>query len=157
MSKNHIYTTVVKWTGNTGKGTETYLGYERTWDIAVPGKDIIHCSNDPLLGGDPAKMNPEDLLLSALSSCHMLWYLHLASSSKITVLSYTDTPEGNGENMPDGSGRFLSATLKPIITVKPESDLQKAAEIHNDIHKYCFIARSMNFPVNCIPTITTAT
>ncbi len=154
MANSHLYTSLVRWTGNTGKGTETYLGYDRTWDIAVPGKDIVHCSNDPLLGGDPSKMNPEDLLVSALSSCHMLWYLHLASSAKITVLSYEDTPVGKGENMPDGSGRFLSATLKPVISVESGSDLQKAAAIHDDIHKYCFIARSMNFPIICEPTIT---
>ena len=67
----HLYHSRVVWTGNRGQGTATYRGYDRTWDIAVPGKPVIACSNDPLLGGDPARMNPEDLLLSALSACHM--------------------------------------------------------------------------------------
>lgn len=73
----HAYTSHITWTGNQGTGTSGYKAYARTWDIAVKGKEPIHCSNDPLLGGDPGKMNPEDLLLSSLSACHMLWYLHL--------------------------------------------------------------------------------
>ena len=69
---------------------------KRTWDIAVPGKPVVHCSNDPLLGGDPKLMNPEDLLLSSLAACHMLWYLHLASESGVVVQAYRDTPIGVG-------------------------------------------------------------
>ncbi len=154
MASNHTYTSRIEWTGNTGDGTRTYKGYDRTWDIAVPGKPVIHCSNDPLLGGDPALMNPEDLLISALSACHMLWYLHLASTAKITVLSYHDEPVALGENHADGSGRFLSATLHPHITVEAGCDLVRARAIHNDIHKFCFIARSVNFPVRCEPVTT---
>tara|TARA_R110002124_G_scaffold132305_2_gene294826 strand:- start:5312 stop:5782 length:471 start_codon:yes stop_codon:yes gene_type:complete len=154
VKNGHDYTTTVRWTGNTGQGTATYKGYKRTWDIAVPGKEVVHCSNDPLLGGDSSKMNPEDLLLSALSACHMLWYLHLASNAKIKVLSYEDQPIGAGENMPDGSGRFLSATLKPKIVIETGGDVQRAHDIHGEIHKYCFIARSMNFPVSCKPDIS---
>ncbi len=154
MASNHTYTSRIEWTGNTGEGTRTYKGYDRTWDIAVPGKPVVHCSNDPLLGGDPSLMNPEDLLISALSACHMLWYLHLASADKITVLSYRDDPVAQGENLPDGSGRFLSAILRPHICVEAGCDLVRAHDIHQDIHKYCFIARSVNFPVTCEPTIT---
>jgi organic hydroperoxide reductase OsmC/OhrA len=154
MVSNHTYTSRIEWTGNTGEGTRTYKGYDRTWNIAVPGKPVIHCSNDPLLGGDPSLMNPEDLLLSALSACHMLWYLHLASADKITVLSYRDDPVAQGENLPDGSGRFLSATLRPHISIEAGGDLVRAHDIHNDIHKFCFIARSVNFPVTCEPVMT---
>lgn len=141
------YTSTIRWTGNTGQGTATYKGYERTWDIAVPGKDVVHCSNDPLLGGDPSKLNPEDLLLSALSACHMLWFLHLASTAKIKVLSYEDTPTAEGESLTDGSGRFISATLKPRIEIEVGDDVVRAKAIHQEIHRYCFIARSINFPI----------
>ena len=155
MAKEVTFDTLVRWTGNTGQGTKTYKGYERTWDIAVPGKPVVHCSNDPMLGGDPSKMNPEDLLISALSACHMLWFLHLASDAGITVESYEDSPQAKGESEPDGSGRFLSATLRPEITIS-SGDPSKAAAIHGDIHNYCFIARSVNFPVTCEPKIETA-
>lgn len=150
----HIYGTHIRWTGNTGQGTATYRGYTRDWDIAVPGKPVIACSNDPLLGGNPGLMNPEDLLLSALSSCHMLWYLHLASAAGIVVTAYEDTPEGLGEVTPSGAGRFVGATLRPRITVKPGADLARAEAIHHDIHEVCFIARSVNFPVSIVPVFT---
>ena len=108
---------------------------------------MIPCSNDPELGGDPNLMNPEDLLLSALSSCHMLWYLHLAAIAGITVTSYRDEPLGIGETQPNGAGRFTKAILRPRIVVVPGTDLAKAESIHHKIHNYCYIARSMAFPV----------
>lgn len=145
--KEHDFVSRVVWTGNRGQGTASYRGYDRTWDIAVPGKPVVNCSNDPLLGGDPRLMNPEDLLISSVSACHMLWYLHLASSAGIVVLGYEDAPVGHGESEPDGTGRFIAATLKPVITVAEGTDIAKADAIHCEIHKYCFIARSVNFPI----------
>ncbi len=147
MAKQHAYTSKIVWTGNRGQGTSTYRGYDRTWSIVTPGKPVIECSNDPLLGGDPTRPNPEDLLLSSLSSCHMLWYLHLASNAGIAVLHYEDEPVGVGEASPNGAGRFLSATLRPSIHVPMGTDLAKADAIHHEIHTFCFIARSVNFPV----------
>lgn len=143
----HTYSSRIVWTGNTGQGTAAYRAYARTWDVAVPGKEVIHCSNDPILGGDPTRMNPEDLLLSALSACHMLWYLHYASEAGLVVTAYTDMPEGVGEIGRGGAGRFAAATLRPQITLRPGADLEVAEAIHHRIHEVCFIARSVNFPV----------
>jgi organic hydroperoxide reductase OsmC/OhrA len=157
MAKLHDFASSIVWTGNRGEGTRTYKGYDRTWDIALPGKDIIHCSNDPLLGGDPTKMNPEDLLISALSACHMLWYLHLASNAGIVVTSYRDDPVGQGETLPNGAGRFLSAVLRPKISVQEGVDLEFAVELHHQVHDFCFIARSVNFPVSYEPTFNVTT
>jgi organic hydroperoxide reductase OsmC/OhrA len=155
MSKQHDYTARIVWTGNRGEGTKTYRGYDRTWDVATLGKPVIHCSNDPLLGGDAALPNPEDLLLSSLSACHMLWYLHLASVAGITVLSYQDDPVGVGETGPNGAGRFLRATLKPLIVVRAGDDLAEADAIHHRVHEFCFIARSVNFPIRYDATYAT--
>ncbi len=157
MAKLHDFTSSIIWTGNRGEGTRVYKGYDRTWDIALPGKDIIHCSNDPLLGGDPTKMNPEDLLISALSACHMLWYLHLASNAGIVVTSYRDDPVGQGETLPNGAGRFVSAVLRPKISVQEGVDLEFAVELHHQVHDFCFIARSVNFPVSYEPTFNVTT
>ncbi len=147
MSRAHDFTSRIVWTGNRGSGTSSYQAYDRTWDIAVQGKPVVSCSNDPMLGGDPSLMNPEDLLISALSACHMLWYLHLASTAGLTVLGYEDNPVGHGESEPDGTGRFVAATLRPEITLKAGDDRALADTIHGEIQKYCFIARSVNFPV----------
>jgi organic hydroperoxide reductase OsmC/OhrA len=147
MAKTHDYTAQIVWTGDRGEGARRYKGYDRTWRIATSGKLPINCSNDPLLGGDPAKPNPEDLLLSSLAACHMLWYLHLASDAGIVVRAYEDAPVGVGETGARGEGRFIRAVLRPKITVERGADLAKADSLHQDVHHYCFIARSVNFPI----------
>ena len=151
----HEYATLVRWTGNRGAGTKDFRAYERTWDIAVPGKPVIPCSNDPLKGGDESLMNPEDLLLSALSACHMLWYLRLASQNGVVVQSYQDEPVAIGEDLPNGAGRFLSAELRPKIVVSEGCDLARARALHDEIHQYCFIARSVSFPISYAPVFET--
>ena len=143
----HEYTARVVWTGNLGQGTRHYRGYNRSWNIETPGKPVVHCSNDPLLGGDPALHNPEDLLINALSACHMLWYLHLASDAGVVVMQYTDNPIAIGETDKTGASRFLHASLQPVIHVTAGTDLDRADALHGEIHKTCFIARSVNFPV----------
>ena len=154
MTKKTVeFTSDVVWTGNRGTGTSAYRAYDRTWDLAIAGKETIHCSNDPMLGGDPAKYNPEDLLLSALSSCHMLWYLHLCSNAGVIVTAYADQPVGIGESAPDGTGRFLEAVLRPVVRITSTSNVELAETIHDKIHNYCFIARSVNFPVRHDVTI----
>lgn len=154
--KTNEYCATIAWTGNRGTGTSAYRAYDRTWNLAVPGKPVIACSNDPHLGGDPSKYNPEDMLIAALSACHMLWYLHLCAVAGVTVTAYRDEAAGIGETAPDGAGRFLKAVLRPQVTIAPGSDAAKARAIHWDIHKYCFIARSVNFPVEYEPTIQVA-
>lgn len=143
----HDYSARIVWTGNRGDGNRSYRGYDRNWEVQTPGKPVIRCSNDPQLGGDPTLHNPEDMLIAALSACHMLWYLHLASDAKVLVTDYADDPIAIGEIHPDGAGRFLSATLRPTITVAAGTDLTLAEALHGRIHKTCFIARSVNFPV----------
>jgi organic hydroperoxide reductase OsmC/OhrA len=156
MAKRHEYPASIVWTGNRGTGTSDYRAYDRNWDIAVDGKPVVHCSNDPLIGGDPALHNPEDLLISALSACHMLWYLHLCSTAAVTVTSYTDDAVGIGEVERNGAGRFLAARLRPRVTIARGSDPKKASDLHGEVHNYCFIARSVNFPVECAPRIRVA-
>ena len=148
MSTKHDFTSRIVWTGNRGDGTRSYRGYDRTWEIRTPGKPVIQCSNDSMLGGDPSRPNPEDLLISALSACHMLWYLHLASASRIVVDRYEDAPIGHGETDGNGAGRFLAATLCPVIHLPRGADLIRADALHHEVPKYCFIARSVNFPVS---------
>lgn len=145
----HDYTARIVWTGNRGDGTRSYTGYARSWTVETPGKPVIHCSNDPLLGGDPELHNPEDMLIAALSACHMLWFLHLASDAGIVVTAYADDPLAVGETDAHGASRFVRATLRPRITVVPGGDLHMADALHARVHDYCFIARSVNFPVAC--------
>ncbi len=148
MAREHDFTAAIVWTGDRGEGTRHYRGYDRTWRIATPGKPAIECSNDPTLGGDPTKPNPEDMLLASLAGCHMLWYLHLASSAGIVVRGYEDNPLGIGETSPRGEGRFVRAVLRPTIHLDRGADLAQADALHGEVHEFCFIARSVSFPVS---------
>ncbi|UII27478.1 OsmC family protein [Fulvivirga maritima] len=147
MSRTHSYTTTLNWTGNQGKGTVNYKSYERSYNISIPGKPDISGSADPAFRGDPGKHNPEEMLVASLSSCHMLWYLHLCSTAGIVVTSYQDNAEGTMEELKNGSGKFTEVTLKPIVTISKAEQIEKAKEIHAEANKMCFIANSCNFPV----------
>jgi organic hydroperoxide reductase OsmC/OhrA len=153
MAKEHRYAVTVEWTGDRGSGTSGYKAYARDHEIQVAGKPPIPGSSDPAFRGDPARYNPEDLLVASLSGCHMLWYLHLCATAGIVVTRYVDRAEGTMIENPDGSGRFTSVLLKPDIAVKPGADLAKARALHADAHTLCFIANSVTFPVTHAPTI----
>jgi organic hydroperoxide reductase OsmC/OhrA len=157
--KTHHYATHLSWTGNTGEGTATYKSYRRDFTVASNAKPPIAGSSDPAFRGDPGRYNPEELLVASLSSCHMLWYLHLCSVNGIVVLSYSDDATGTMEENPDGSGQFTGVRLNPYVTVaSSESEsLQKAEALHEEAHHLCFIARSVNFPVTVVPLIIAAT
>ncbi|HEX4985071.1 MAG TPA: OsmC family protein [Burkholderiales bacterium] len=153
MNKQHKYQTTVRWTGNLGGGTTGYRDYSRNHEISAPGKPTLPGSSDPAFRGDPARYNPEDMMVASLSACHMLWYLHLAAVNKVVVLDYRDDASGMMEETADGGGRFLEVTLRPAITVTPESNLDVARTLHHEAHEKCFIAASVNFPVKCEPSI----
>ncbi|MBV9998393.1 MAG: OsmC family protein [Verrucomicrobia bacterium] len=155
--KTHLYETTVVWTGNLGRGTPSYSGYSRDHEISAPGKRLpVAGSSDPAFRGDVTRYNPEELLVSALSACHMLWVLHLCAEAGVTVLSYEDRANGAMVEMPDGGGQFTRVTLRPRMVITAESDLQKAELAHDRAHELCFLARSVNFPVYHEPEVSTA-
>lgn len=151
--KLHSYEIRVNWTGNDGEGTKTYRGYRRDHTISVEGKPEIPGSSDPAFRGDRSRYNPEELLVAALSSCHMLAYLHLCAVNKISVVGYRDAAHGEMRENPDGSGEFVRVVLRPIVTIEAGNDQAKAVELHHRAHELCFIARSVNFPVEVEPEI----
>ena len=151
--KEHTYEVRVNWTGNDGEGTKTYKSYRRDHIVDVKGKPPIPGSSDANFRGDPARYNPEDLVVASLSTCHMLWYLHLCSANHVTVLDYQDAALGTMRENPDGSGEFVRVLLKPVVTISAESDRSKARALHDEAHHFCFISRSVNFPVEIEPEI----
>ena len=153
MAKHHRYESTVRWTGNKGTGTSAYRAYSRDHEIVSSGKPAILASSDPAFNGDATRYNPEVLLVAALSTCHMLWYLHLCAVNKVVVLDYEDRASGTMEETEDGGGRFVEVTLRPEITVTAESGLETAKRLHHDAHEKCFVANSVNFPVGCEPVI----
>ena len=149
MNDLHEYAVTVTWTGNRGTGTSGYRDYDRSYDLASEGKPTLAGSSDPTFRGDATRWNPEEMLLSALSSCHMLSYLHLCADAGILVYSYTDDAVGTMELGSDSAGRFTSVTLRPQVTVAGGTDMTQAQQLHHTAHEKCFIANSVNFPVTC--------
>ena len=153
MGREHRYSVAVTWTGNTGTGTSTYRSYERAHEISGEGKPAIAASSDPVFRGDRTRWNPEELLVAALSSCHQLSYLHLCADAGIVVVEYVDHAEGVMATTPDGAGQFVRVVLRPKVTVAAGGDVAKAKELHHEAHEKCFIARSVNFPMEAEPEI----
>jgi len=145
---------MVIWTGNDGVGTRDYQSYRRDYFVRSERKPDLLGSADSEFLGDASRYNPEELLVAALSSCHMLWYLHLCAVHGIIVEDYKDDAEGEMVESADEGGRFTSAVLHPVVTISG-GDRNVARELHDVAHRMCFIANSVNFPVRHQATITT--
>lgn len=153
--KKHNYTASLIWTGNTGKGTAGYQTYKRDYTIQIDGKPDLKGSSDPSFRGDKTRHNPEELFIASLSSCHMLWYLHLCSVNGITVIEYKDTAGGMMIEEKDGAGYFESVTLKPNVTILEADKKELAIKLHQKANKMCFIANSCKFEIAHEPVVRT--
>ena len=163
--KTHEYHVTVEWIGNTGHGTSSYTRYARDY-VSYPTRGtpsptlstpthFLHGSADPSFLGDNHRWNPEELLVSSVSACHMLWYLHLCADAGIVVSSYLDHAKGIMETRNDGSGAFTRICLAPAISVQTGADMTLAQELHLRAHEKCFIAASLKTPVEIDPKIVT--
>lgn len=152
MSRHHHYYSDLQWRGNRGSGTSGYRSYDRDHRIVVAGKAEILGSSDPAFRGDKTKHTPEELLLSSLSACHMLWYLHLCADAGIIVTDYTDHASGTMVETENGGGHFTEVTLHPVVTVSLGSMIEGANALHKKANELCFIASSVNFPIHHVPT-----
>lgn len=156
MNRQLHYDLTVTWTGNSGTGTSGVRDFSRSHTVEVPGKPTLLASADTPFRGDPEQWNPEELLLSALSGCHMLSYLWLATQRGVTVTHYVDQPSAALELHQDDSGEIVRATLRPAVTVLDERHRALALELHHEASQLCFIGRSVNFPVQHEPTVAVA-
>lgn len=148
VERKHHYRTTTRWTGNLGTGTSAYAAYSRSHELGGPGKSAaIAGSSDPAFRGDPSRYNPEELLVSALSACHMLWVLHLCADAGIAITEYSDDAAGEMVEHANGSGEFTRVVLRPRMKITDAGRIAEALAIHERAHQVCCLARSMNFPV----------
>lgn len=150
--KTHTYELTVEWTGNSGEGTVRPNAYSKNHVVRAEGRPDILASSDPAFNGDPDRYNPEELLVAALSQCHMLWFLSRCAKHRVVVTAYVDDAIGTMAEHRDGSGEFTNVTLRPRITLASRADPALLARLHEESHHLCFIARSVNFPVEVEPT-----
>lgn len=154
--KAHQYNLALEWTGNKGTGTSAYKAYDRAYTISIDQKPDLHGSSDPNFNGDPTRYNPEELLVASISSCHMLWYLHLCAEAGVIVTHYTDKATGTMTETANGGGHFTNVTLFPVVTVANKAMIDKANQLHQKANEFCFIANSVNFPVKHEPVCKVA-
>lgn len=135
-----IHRAGVSWSGGEGEDVQAH-------DVLLAAQTLAS-SSAVELGGDDSKSNPEVLLVGALSSCHMLWFLALARKKGFEVAFYEDDADGVLEGK-----SFSSATLRPRVRWAGEPPAPDAIEaLHHRSHELCFIANSVNFPVSVEPS-----
>lgn len=149
----HHYDVSIHWDGNRGDGTKTYAGYGREHHATIEGKPRIELSADALFRGDDTRLNPEDLLVTAIASCHMLAYLALCARRGVQVLAYRDAARGTMMTDARGGGRFTEVVLHPEVVVASESDVERATQLHEEAHAVCFIANSCSVPIRNEPLV----
>lgn len=153
----HTYRLTTTWTGDRGTGTSGYREYDRSVTISIEGKPDLLASADVPFRGEAGRWNPEDLLLAALSECHLLSYLYACTRVGVVVVGYRDDAEGVITMDADGiGGRFTDVVLRPVVTVADAAMVEAARRAHEDAGAWCFIANSVSAPVRHEPTILVA-
>ncbi|UOQ89685.1 OsmC family protein [Agromyces endophyticus] len=157
MLGRHEYEVEVEWQGDRGSGTSGYRAYSRRHVVRAAGKaHELEGSSDRVFHGDAERWNPEDLLIAALSQCHMLSYLHVATNHGVIVRGYTDSAVGTMQEDGRGGGAFTEVVLRPRVVVADASMLGLAERLHAEASEKCFIAASVAFPVRHEPTVSVA-
>lgn len=152
MAKTHNYAVSLTWTGATQGPTAGYHTYSRDYEIRAEGRPALKGSADPAFLGNAAFYNPEDMVVAALSACHLLTYLAHCANNKVEIVAYED--QATGVMVQEGwGGRFTEVTLRPRVTISDSSVRAEAERLHDVAHKDCFVASSVNFPVRQEPEI----
>lgn len=152
MPHEHRYKLNATWQAKKEDGNRNIRTYDRCHTIRIDNKPELHLTTDNPAVGDKSKLNPEDLLVSAVSSCHLLSYLYVCALEGIMITSYEDNATGTMIEQEGGGGSFKEITLNPVFTVSDESMKERAMELHHKAHEICYIANSVNFDVHCNPT-----
>lgn len=149
----HKYASRIIWEGNLGAGTTDYPSYSRKYRVVLAGKPELIGSADPAFRGESDKHNPEDLFLTAIAACHMLFYLSLCARKGVNVVAYADDATGAMSIDGNGGGRFEEIILRPKVTIARAEDASEAARLHTQAHELCFIANSCAMPIRHVAAI----
>lgn len=154
MNKEHQYKVVARWNGSHGKGTNNVKTYDRSHTVSINNKPDLHLTTDNPHVGDKTKLNPEDLLVTAVASCHMLSYLYVCALEGIVVTDYVDNAIGIMIENNDDGGKFKEIILNPVVKVAEKSMIERSIELHHRAHEICYIANSVNFEIKNKPVST---
>ena len=159
MPQLHQYSVDLAWTGARRSGTTSFTAYGRDHELTAGDRPAILATSDPHFRGDAHRWSPEDLLVSSLAQCHMVWLLHLAARDGVAVLGYADSATGTNRITSAGQGGFTEVVLHPRVTVAAGATLSDGspvtdevlAALHAEAQEHCYISRSVSFPVRVQP------
>ena len=122
----------------------------------VPGSSSPHVV--PLPMSDASAVDPEEMFIASLSSCHMLWFLSLAAKQRLVVDRYVDAATGLMEKNREGRMAMTVVTLRPQVTFSGEREptRDELERLHHAAHDACFIASSVRTEVRCEPVVAGA-
>lgn len=146
----HEYRATCSWSGSTGVG---YAEYGRAHAAAAePAVTGLQLSSDPAFGGDPALLNPEQLVVLAAASCQLLSFLAVAARARLDVRAYRDDATAT---MPESDRpvRLAEIVLRPHIELVAGPTEERVRHLVEVAHRECFIANSLATPVRVEPTV----
>lgn len=150
--RTHRYAARLAWSGSTGGGVDAYArAHEATCPPATHQQPLA-LSADPAFHGDPSRLNPEQLLVLAASSCQLLSFLAVAARARVDVVAYEDDAHGE---MPEDDKplRITRIALRPTITVAGDApDDERLRHLVDTAHRHCFIANSLTSEIRVEPT-----
>jgi organic hydroperoxide reductase OsmC/OhrA len=154
MSK---YTAIIEWQ----RGEQDFAGnrYSRKHTLRFDGGAEVPGSSSPsvvpLPMSDASAVDPEEMFVASLSSCHMLWFLSIASARKFCVDSYVDNASGIMARNAEGKMAMTVVTLKPYVTFSGDllPTVVQIHALHHKAHAECFIANSVTSEVRCEPVL----
>ena len=154
MSDNHLFEATIRWPADPAQKLPPDPAFSRNAVLGSPGHTDVPGSSPTVFGGDASRYNPEELVALGLAHCHMLTYLALAAKRRVAVLAYEDRATVElGKDPALGKMKILSALLRPRVTVAKGTNLDDARAMHAKAHEHCFVANSVNFPVENAPEI----
>ena len=149
-----LFISHLEWIGATRGPTRDPVTFSRDLSVSVDAI-TLPMSSAPGYRGDPTRANPEQLFVASLSACQALTYLFLAAKNGIAVVAYADDAEGR-LGLADGKIRMSHVTLRPQIRLEAGANEARARELVMKAHEGCFIANSVNTPVEIVPTFAFA-
>jgi organic hydroperoxide reductase OsmC/OhrA len=156
MSAAHTYGANVQWQ-RAANETFTDQRYSRRHELRFDGGAVVAASSAvssvPLPWSDPSAIDPEEMLVASIASCHMLWFLSLAAKAGHVVNSYSDAAEGVMTKNAAGKRWVSQVTLRPRVSFsKGRGPTPEALDaLHHHAHEECFIANSVKSDVRCEP------
>lgn len=155
MSTMPTYSATILWQRNGAAFTDQRYSRAHLWRFdggtEVPGSSSPHTV--PLPYSNPQAVDPEEAFVAALSSCHMLWFLHIAAMRGFVVERYEDRADGVMAKNAEGKLAMTRVTLRPRAEFAGEKqpDREGIEDLHHAAHEECFIANSVKSEVRCEP------